>query len=51
MIGWCYKTFQSSFALNKFIFGPFRLRMRAPTRPGEALRVTFEWIFRMEHEL
>jgi hypothetical protein len=30
MIGWCYKTFQSSFRLNKFIFGPFRSRMRAP---------------------
>ena len=30
MIGWYYKTFQSSFALNKFIFGPFRSRMRAP---------------------
>ena len=22
-----------------------------PTRPGEALRVTFEWIFRKEHGL
>ena len=30
MIGGCYKTFQSSFRLNKFIFGPFRSRMRAP---------------------
>ena len=29
MIGWCYKTFQSSFSLNKFISGPFRSRMRA----------------------
>jgi hypothetical protein len=28
MIGWCYKTF--SFRLNKFIFGSFRSRMRAP---------------------
>ena len=30
MIGWCYKTFQSSFGLNKFIFGPFRSCMRSP---------------------
>ena len=30
MIGWCYRTFQSSFGLNKFILGLFRLRMRAP---------------------
>jgi hypothetical protein len=29
LIGWFYKTFQSSFGLNKFIFGPFRSRMRA----------------------
>ena len=29
-IGWYYKTFQSSFGLNKFILGPFRSRMRAP---------------------
>jgi hypothetical protein len=30
MIGWCHKTFQFSFRLNKFIFGSFRSRMRAP---------------------
>ena len=30
MIGWCYKTFQFSFRLNKFILGSFRSRMRAP---------------------
>jgi hypothetical protein len=30
VIGCCYKTFQSSFALNKFIIGHFRSRMRAP---------------------
>jgi hypothetical protein len=24
MISWCYKTFQSSFGLNRFIFCPFR---------------------------
>jgi hypothetical protein len=30
MIGWCYKTFKFSFRLNKFIFGSFRSRMRAP---------------------
>jgi hypothetical protein len=29
LIGWFYKTFQSSFGLNKFIFGPFRSRMGA----------------------
>jgi hypothetical protein len=22
-----------------------------PTRPGEALRMTYEWLFRKEHEL
>ena len=30
MIGWFHKTFQFSFRLNKFIFGSFRSRMRAP---------------------
>ena len=30
MIGWYYKTFQSTFVSNKFIFGPLRSRMRAP---------------------
>ena len=51
MIGWCYKTFQSCFRLNKFILVPSDRACAYPNRPGEALRVTFEWIFRKEHEL
>ena len=51
MIGWYYKTFQSSFGLNKFILVPSDRACAHPTRPGEALRVTFEWIFRKEHVL
>jgi hypothetical protein len=27
MISWCYKTFQSSFGLNEFIIGHFRLHI------------------------
>jgi hypothetical protein len=45
MIGWCNKTFQSSFLV------PSDRASADPTRLGEALLVTFEWLFRKEHEL
>ena len=48
---WLVGHVQSSFGLNKFIFGPFRSRMRAHNLPKETLWVTFEWIFRKEHEM